>query len=121
MVADAVPVNTKTAANTLKVLDVKEYEHTVVCHKNVFPFAVYECRSLDSSKNNGGEENVKIYAVAMVSHEDGRPFNQIASCRTYGGGSQKPRKALIPDLLVNESSACHWLSDTFVWAPVPAG
>lgn len=75
MVVDVVFVNMKIVVNIFKVFDVKEYEYMVVCYKNVFFFVVYECCNLDSSKNNGGEENVKIYVVVMVFYEDGCFFN----------------------------------------------
>lgn len=94
----------------------KEYSHSVVCHKNMFPFAVYECHNMDIIKNKNVEsdQDMKIYAVAMESREDGHRINQIASCRAEGEKTEKPRKALIP---TPEVAACHWLSDAFVWAP----
>lgn len=118
MVADAAPLNVaKSGTSTFKVLDVKEYERSVVCHKNMFPFAVYECHNMDNNKDkNVDQDNMKMYAVTMESHEDGRKMNQIASCRADVVGSEKTRK-IIPDPLAAEAAACHWLSDAFVWAP----
>lgn len=124
IVADASPLNAKTGTSTFKVLDVKEYSHSVVCHKNMFPFAVYECHNMDINKNKNVEsDNMKIYAVAMESREDGHRMNQIASCRAdVNVGSEKTvektRKAMIPGPFADtEAAACHWLSDAFVWAP----
>ncbi|KAG0571003.1 hypothetical protein KC19_6G204200 [Ceratodon purpureus] len=113
---DAAPFNAKTGTSTFKVLDVKEYEHSVVCHKNMFPFAVYECHNMDINKDKNVEDNMKLYAVAMESHEDGRRMNQIASCRADAVGTEKTRK-IVPGPLATEAAACHWLSDAFVWAP----
>lgn len=111
LVADASPL--KTGTSTFKVVDVMEYSHSVVCQKNMFPFAVYECHDMDITKNkNVVQDNMKIYAVAMESREDGHRMKQIASCRAADVvGGEKTRKVMVPG-----TAACHWLSDAFVWA-----
>lgn len=122
-VADAATL--KTGTSTFKVLDVKEYSHSVVCHKSMFPFALYECHNMDiTAKNKNVEsDNMKIYAVTMESYEDRHRMSQIASCRakTAEKTVEMTRKAMIPaSPFATDAAACHWLSDAFVWAPTTA-
>lgn len=100
------PVNAQD--NSFKVLEAKAYERSVVCHKSMFPFAVYQCHDIT-------KDGMKVYAVAMESR-DGRRINQIASCNVNDGTTNQILKSK-PLGSNNEDQACHWVSDAFVWAP----
>lgn len=115
---DITPLNGPAAAKgpsgggSFKVLETEAFDRSIVCHKSMFPYAVFKCHNVSA------EGTIKTYAVAMESQTDGSHMHQLASCRMNKDSEvDAMTRKFGPDSNYNNAGACHWITDAFVWVP----
>eukprot|EP00257_Ricinus_communis_P007143 XP_002523253.2 BURP domain-containing protein 5 [Ricinus communis] len=102
-------INKPTRAQEYTILDVKMVgENQVVCHKQKYPYAVYYCHSISSTK---------VYMAPLVG-ADGTKAIAVAVCHS-DTSNWNPRHLafLMLKAKPGEGPICHFIkSDALVWA-----
>ena len=82
----------------------------IVCHKMIYPYAVYLCHSI---------RNTTVYQVPVVNMQDGTKANGVAVCHEDTSGWD-PNHVSFRYLKIKPGTVpiCHFVNrDTLVWVP----